>query len=375
MQYISEFFLYISFAIVMGSCLLLNVPARYKPTIKVPKGMLLSAIIAIPLLSYVPLHMTAIDYGESFQLGYAAMMKSILLDLQIGKAWLWTALGAAGLAIIVGVPVFAKDRHMPKVALMLTLLLTFWLGYGSHVASLDAINGLIVHAGHFTAVAIWLGILFIVSWFAKDDLNWHAFLRWFSPLAVICVVIALIAGITLMTYTTPQYSNALMLNYGQLMLLKHAALIPLLWLAFSNGFLYPRYARSSSMPSQRTLLRVESVIALLVLGFTAIMGQTAPPHNVVETLRTETPSQLFTAIYQGSFSPDLQLVWSFNSSNLLLLAAGLLVLYAITIAFKHRSISWMISLSIVAVAIVYFAVMFGLEAKESDITALVLYTK
>src|SRR5690606_20883311 len=109
-----------------------------------------------------------------------AMLKSILLDLQIGDSWIWTAFGSIGLLIIMGVPIFAKDRHMPKVALMLVLLLTFWLGYGSHVASLDAITGLIVHTGHFTTVALWLGVLFVTSWFAKDDLNWKPFLKWFS---------------------------------------------------------------------------------------------------------------------------------------------------------------------------------------------------
>jgi len=350
----------------MGSCIMQNVPQRFKPTIVVPKALLLSAIIAIPILSYVPLHTTAMEFKQSFKLGYADMMKSILLDLQIGEAWLWTTLGAAGLAIIVGVPVFARDRHMPKVALMLTLLLTFWLGYGSHVASLDAINGLIIHTGHFTAVAVWLGILFIVSWFAKDDSNWAAFLRWFSPVAIGCVIVALIAGITLMSYTMPQVTNSLMLNYGQLILLKHASILPLLWLAFSNGFVYPRLARKGAVPSQLKLLRVESIIALFVLGFTAVMGQTSPPHNVLETLRTETPSSLFTTIYQGSFSPDLQLIWQWNMSSLLLLAASLLIVYAISIAFKQRNTVWIVLLSIIFIVLVYLAVMFGIMPLEAS---------
>lgn len=351
----------------MGNAVMQVVPQRYKPSIVVPKALLLSAILAIPILSYVPLHLTALEFKQSFQLSYAAMMKSILLDLQIGEAWLWTAVGAAGLAMIVGIPVFAKDRHMPKIALMLTLLLTFWLGYGSHVASLDAFKGLIVHTGHFVAVAVWLGILFVVSWFATDDNHWASFLKWFSPLAITCVVVALIAGITLMSYTTPQATNALMLNYGQLMLIKHASILPLLWLAYSNGFVYPRLAREGKLPSQLKLLRIESIIALFVLGSTAIMGQTAPPHNVLETLRTETPSWLFTTIYQGSFSPDLQLIWQWNLSSVLLIAAALLVLYAIRAAFLQRSFIWIILLSILLVTFVYLAVMFGIKPIESSL--------
>lgn len=369
MVYISEFLLYICFAIVMGTCLLLNIPASRKPAIAVPGWLLLSCIIAIPLLSFVPLHMTAINYAESFNLGYGAMLKSILLDLQIGEAWIWTAFGAVGLAIIVGVPMFAKDRHMPKVALMLVLLLTFWLGYGSHVASLDAVTGLIVHTGHFTSVALWLGVLFVISWFSSNESNWTVFLKWFSPFAICCVVITLIAGITLMSYTVPQYSNALMLTYGQMLLLKHASIIPLLWLAFSNGFLYPRYARNGIMSSQRMLLKAESIIALLVLGFTAIMGQSAPPHNVFETLRTETPSQLFLTIYQGSFSPDLQLSWSFNSSNLLLITASILIMYAINVAFKLRKVFWICLLCLILILFIYLVVMFGLKSNPIEITS------
>ncbi|MFC6331533.1 copper resistance D family protein [Paenibacillus septentrionalis] len=370
MPYIAEFLLYICFAITMGSCILQNVPQRHKPTVVVPKALLLTAVLAIPVLSYIPLHMTAIEYAESFKLSYAAMMKSILLDLSIGEAWIWTTLGALGLAAILGVPVFARDRHMPKVALILVLLLTFWLGYGSHVATLDAMNGLIVHTGHFTAVAIWLGILFVVSWFAQDDANWSAFLKWFSPLAIVCVLIALIAGITLMTYTTPEYTNALMLSYGQLMLLKHAAILPLLWLALSNGFIYPRLARNGSLPSQRRLLKVESLLALVVLGFTAVMGQTAPPHNVLETLRTETPSSLFTMIYQGSFTPDLKLIWQWNLSSGLLIAAALLMLYTIVIAFKQRSALWIVVLSVLLIVFVYFAVMFGIVPAPTELDML-----
>jgi len=350
----------------MGSSLLQNIAAPYKPTICIPRWVSLTCILAIPVLSYVPLHTTAVDFADSFQLGYGAMMKSILLDLPIGEAWIWTTFGAFGLAIIMGVPVFAKDRHMPKVAFLLILLLAFWLGYGSHIATLDAIKGLIVHTGHFMSVSLWLGILFVVSWFSQDELNWQPFLKWFSPLAIVCVLIALIAGITLMSYTVPQYSNALMLNYGQMMLLKHAAIIPLLWLAFSNGFLYPRYARSKGISSQRKLLRAESIVAMLVLGFTAVMGQSIPPHNVLETLRTETPAPLFTTIYQGSFSPDLQLSWSINLSSILLLVAALFMLYGMIVACKQRSIIWIIILSLLMILFIYLSIMFGIEAKETN---------
>lgn len=365
MAYISESLLYICFSIVMGYFLLSLVPETSKPTIHMPKGILLTAVISIPILSYVPIHSIILQYMSAFKLGYIDMVKSILLDLPIGEAWLWTLLGSAGLSVMVGVKAFARDRHMPKVAFVLCLLLTFWLGYSSHSASINSFSGLVVHTTHFIFVSLWIGILFIVGWFATDYRNWDKFLKWFSPFAICSVVIVLLAGITLMTFTTQNYNNGLMLDYGQFLLLKHISIIPLLWLAYSNGFLYKKKFRNSlEQYSPAPMLRAESVAALVVFIFTAIMGQQAPPHNVIETLRTESPSKLFTNIYQGSFSPDLQLHFQFNMNSILLWLAALLMIYVCYLAFKLRN-QWMMVVSILLfTGFGYLGYMFGLTASN-----------
>lgn len=347
----------------MGNFILQLVPQSFRPTIVMPKWLLLICIIAIPILSYVPLHVIALQYSDAFQLNYMQMMRSILLDLPVGEAWLWTLLGTAGLTIMVGIPAFANDKHMPKVALSLILLLSVWFGYASHAASLSSFRGLIVHTGHFTSVTIWLGILFVVSWFVQDYSNWDKFLKWFSPLAIICVLITLIAGITLMTFTTQNYNNGLMLNSGQLLLMKHIAILPLLWLAFSNGFLYPKRLNQEPQLSPKCFLRVESILAVVVLVLTAIMGQQAPPHNVQETLQTESPSRLFTQLYNGSFSPDLQLTWQVNMNSILLWIASLLLLYASYIGFKQRKYWIMVLTCLLFIVLAYLGYMFGIIAQ------------
>ena len=57
----------------------------------------------------------------------------------------------------------------------------------------------ISHTTHFTAVSVWVGILFVVSWFSKNHSNWLNFLKWFTPVAIVCFVSTIITGLILMT--------------------------------------------------------------------------------------------------------------------------------------------------------------------------------
>lgn len=369
--YISECLLYIAFSLIISSFLLQLIEDKYRPNIVMPSYFIPMCIALIPILSYAPIHQVAASYADSFKLDYFSMMKSILLDLQIGQAWIWTAIGSAGLLIINTVPVFKQDRHMPKVSFLLTLLLTVWFGYASHAASLSTIKGLAVHAGHFLAVILWLGILFIVAWFSKPPQHWHAFLNWFSPFAVCCVLLALVAGFTLMTFTTTQYVNSWIIPYGQMLLLKHISIIPLLWLGFTNGYLYKRkfIAQERLQPKEQSynpipLLRVESCLALLVLLLTAVMGQQTPPHSLIETLRTETPSSLFTFLFREAYSPDIQLKLHVQMDSLLLWLAALVMLYATYISFRERKAWPMLVTSLLVVAFTYLGLMFSLTTIE-----------
>lgn len=359
MIYVSEGLLYVCFAILTGSLLLRIVPERSRPAIRVPDGLLLACAVAIPLLSFVPVHQLASLYAKDFELSYFEMLKSILLDVNAGKAWIWTALGSIGLAVLLGVKAFRNDKHMPKVALFVTVLLIVWLGYASHASSLSSIKGLVVHSTHFLAFSIWIGILFVAGWFSRSDGNWPAFLRWFSPVAIVCVTVTLLAGITLMTFTTPEYVNAWMLPYGQALLVKHLLIVPLLLFAYTNGFLYKSIAAKRSDFKPLKWLRVEGAFALLVLAATAFLGQQAPPHTVKETLQTVSPSPLFAWLYKNSFSPDLTLRLSFQMESLLMLAAAALVAAGAVWSFRLNRPMPAFLLGLLVAAFAYFGLMFS----------------
>lgn len=360
MIYISEGLLYICFAILTGSLLLRLVPEDRRPAIHVPNGLLLACAIAIPILSYVPIHKLALVFGKDFDMSYGSILKSILLDINTGKAWLWTAIGSAGLAFLLGLKAFRNDKHMPKVALFVTFLLIVWLGYAGHASSLYGFRGLLTHATHFLAVSVWIGILFVTSWFAKDDANWHAFLRWFSPVAIISVIMTLLAGIILMSFTTPEYVNAWMLPYGQMLLIKHLLILPLLLFAYSNGFGYKKAAISNPSFNPRRWLKAESVIALLVLAATGVLGQQTPPHTVKETLQTVSPSPLFTTVYKGSFSPDIALNFTLHMESLLMFAAALLMAAGLLWMYRANKLIPAFLMGILTAVFGYYGLMFSI---------------
>ena len=74
-----------------------------------------------------------------------------------------------------------------------------------------------INTAHFLAVSVWVGILFVVSWFSKNHSNWLNFLKWFTPVAIVCFVITVISGLFFMTVVVEfkDYANSWMLPYGQ----------------------------------------------------------------------------------------------------------------------------------------------------------------
>ncbi|MFD2116434.1 copper resistance D family protein [Paenibacillus yanchengensis] len=360
MLYVTEGLLYISFAIITGALILSVVPETKRPAIAVPSWLVSLAIIAIPILSFAPIHQLTSDYVVSLDMSYGEMVKVIILDFNMGKSWLWTTIGSIGLLLITSLKLFRNDRKVIYAALFILVLLFVWLGYSSHSASILPIQGLIAHTLHFMAVSVWIGILFVISWFSTDNNNWSSFLRWFSPVAIIAVTITIVAGLVLMTIVSPQYLNAWMLPYGQWMLLKHLLLIPLLLFALSNGFIYPTVIKQHPHFKPVKWLRLESIIALLVLFVTAIMGEQAPPHNVQDTLQYYSPSGMFTSLYRGNYTPDLQLTLTFTMESILMLIAAAIMAYTVVWSYRKQYPYAALGSGLLATVFGYFGLMFAI---------------
>ncbi|QAY65197.1 copper resistance D family protein [Paenibacillus protaetiae] len=360
MIYVSEALLYVCFALLMGTFVLRIVPEHRRPDIHVHNGLLFAAAIAVPILSYAPIHKTAVLFSKDFDMSYFTILKQILTEINSGKAWLWTLIGSAGLAVLLALKSFRNDKHMPKVGLFITFLLVIWLGYGSHSASIEGTKGIVVHTAHFLAVTVWIGILFVAGWFARSSQNWDSFLRWFSPVAIICVLLAIAAGILLMTFTAPQYLDSWMLPYGQMLLIKHLLIVPLLVFAYTNGVAYRSKIKKDKQFNPRPWLKAESVVALLVFIATGILGQQTPPHNVQQTLQSVSPSPWFSGLYKGHFSPDIQLHLSLHPEALLLFAAAAVMIAGMAAMYRSNRLIPAFAMGILVSVFGYFGLMFAI---------------
>ena len=209
---ISEVILYLCFSIIMGSFILSLVPNKSRPQIFVEKKYMMFATIGIALFSFTPVIVLILNLAE--RLGWQAGIQTVLLTFDIGNAWIFTTMVVLILLLFI-----AKFYHpvQPKyswVGLILTVLLIIGLAWSSHASSLAQGIGIVTQFAHFTAVTIWIGILFVVSWFSKDHEYWLGFLRWFTPLAILCVLVTAASGIVLMTFVMDLLTDTKFLDGG-----------------------------------------------------------------------------------------------------------------------------------------------------------------
>ncbi len=62
--------------------------------------------------------------------------------------------------------------------------------------------------------------------------------------------------------------------------------------------------------------KVESIMILTIFSVTAALGQAAPPHDIVTTLKTVGASKLFTFMYQWNFQPEMTVPFGLKIKSL-----------------------------------------------------------
>ncbi len=305
---ISQALLYICFAILMGSLILLLIPAAYRPEIHVRKRWLLIASGGIAFLSFIPVWQIIAYIYDGIDLG--SIVQSVLFTFEAGKSWILTYFIATFLFLFLVWFDYDKKPALAWVGIGMTFVLIIAMGWSSHASSYDQVVGFLSHTVHVTVVSIWAGILLVVSWFSKNHANWDKFLSWFTPVAVICVLITIVSGIVLMNFAIEfkDYVNSWMLPYGQSLLLKHLLIIPLIIYAFINSLLMRNKVKSRPDWDPRPWAKAESIIILLIFTATAALGQQSPPHEVIIT--ENIVSDMFLLFYQGTFQTNLTVHWA-----------------------------------------------------------------
>ncbi|MVQ33409.1 copper resistance D family protein [Paenibacillus anseongensis] len=363
MIYISETLLYLCFCIIVGEQILNLVPPNKRPRIEVPNWLILLCISGVALLSFAPVFKIIDFFAKDFGESYWVIGKGVLLDFKLGNAWLYTLFFSMALIFIRVLRGNKREPLVEAISIIFTIGLIGAFGWASHCASNYALKGFITHSSHFIAVSVWIGVLFVVTWFSKDNEHWKAFFKWFSPVALVCVTITIAAGLILMKFIVPEYLNSWMITYGQTLLIKHVFIIPLLVIAFMNGFLTKRKFNLNPNYDPKPWLRIESISAILVLSATSVMGQQNPPHelSIENTIKLTQPSSLFTMFHPLPFDYIVKIGVNLWSVVLLLLATLLVFTMLFLFIKRQRTSLPVISLGTILAAVTYVAVMVSVK--------------
>lgn len=325
---LSDFLLYAVMSFLAGVLVLQFVPEHRKPALTVKKSGVLLAIASIPVLSAAPaiqligLLMNNVNFTSAVWTSFTEFQVGQSFAFSIFLSFFWFVAAAVN-----------SSRYILAFWFLLSILN---IGFGSHAASLEFIPGLLSHTLHFLSLTLWAGVLILVTWWAHALTNWRSFVKWFTPFAFTMVTILLISGFAVwLLFSKPaDYAASWVLPYGQMLLLKHLSILPLLAAAFLNGF-----GNKAKEPS-RKLLKLETYMLGLVLLFTAVMSKLAPPHNVNNTFWTEGTAPLLEIIIGEQFLPITpQLALSLN--GILLLSIGALALGLLIMSFYRKIPIWL----------------------------------
>jgi copper resistance protein D len=362
MIYLSELLLYVCFCIVVGNQLLAFVPAGKRPTVAVPNWLINLCIIGIALLSFSPVLRVTLIFAKEYNVGFGTIFKGILMDFNIGHAWLVTLFLCLILLLVRILKKMTNDPILEYMGAVLTFALILAFGWASHCTASYGLKGFIPHAIHFLSVTVWIGILFVIGWFSKNSDNWMKFLKWFSPIAFICVITTMSAGFFLMNLLVPDYVNSWIVSYGQALLIKHLFIIPLLTFALINGVLVRRKLNINPNFNPIPWVRAESVMALLVFTAMAVMGQQSTPENIAAIIKFEKPSWLFEAFYDGKIETNMSITLGLNVISITFALAAVLALLLVVTTF-HKKTSTFISMlcGFLSVLFAYIAAMLSIN--------------
>lgn len=357
---LSEAFLYLCFSLLIGSFIVSMVPETARPEVRIPKGVLLSASLGIALFSFLPVLKIVLYLYKDLGLVYT--MQSVLINFEVGKSWVITGILSLILFIYL-IPI--KIERKPLFALnglLFTLILIAALGWSSHASSLSKWAGFITHSLHFLAVTTWVGILIVVSWFSRNHVNWERFLKWFSPVALFCLLVTVLTGISLMTFhmELSEYVSVTTIPYGQTLLIKHLAILPLLAFAVINSFFIRKRLKNDVTFNPIPWAKLESIVVLLVFSITGALGQASPPHELNTMVKAEGASKLFTYFYPGEIVFPIEFSPGLGSIGLIVLALFFLALLVFTF-IKQAPKFLTLLMSLLFILTGYLAFMLGIS--------------
>ena len=346
---ISDVLLYLAVSLLAGLAVMQFVPVHRKPVITISKVFVGMAIAAIPIFTAAPVLQLVLLLTETASI--AESVKIALTEFRIGQSLLISlALSSLWWMILI----FNGSKYIQALLLLFSVVT---IGYGSHSAAVEFWPGVLSHAVHVLTISLWAGVLLLVAWFSPNLTNWREFLRWFTPFAFSLMGIIFLSGfLVMLLFSAPtDYANSWVLPYGQMLLLKHLTIFPLLVAAMLNGF-----AIKKKEPS-KTLLRLEAFMLLAIFFFTAMMSKLAPPHDISKTFATEGPAPflgLFSSMQQ--LPVNAQMAFSLDGALLVVIGIVCFVFFILSIGRKLHGMFGSI-FALLFVFFVYVGLMMNLK--------------
>lgn len=334
---ISQALLYISFALLTGSLLLLLVPASFRPALQIPKRLIQLCALSIPILAFFPV--LSITLYIAPRLGLAESFKIVLTTYTIGTAWVATLIVSCLLVFLLALVQSLEKKLVVISSLLLVVLLVLTVAWSSHAAALNPVIGITSDFLHLFSVSVWVGTLIIVGWCSKNADNWIPFLKWYSLVAISCLSITALSGIFLMDMLVDGYIAAWPVSYGQGLLIKHLFLLPLILFILANAFLVKFKLSRNPHFNPLRWIRVEALTLLTVFIITAIFTQQAPPHG--HFLTNDTVSPLFRLFYDGAINANNRIGFVVHSSSVTFFFGALASIGLTIVSIVKKTPAWL----------------------------------
>lgn len=294
----SQFLLYISLALLMGTFILYCVPETVRPKIDISAKWLIGNAVILPVVTFVPNIQLLTILTPQF--GFVESLGMLLMKFKVGHSWL--AVTGFTIILLIMIRQFMKKPSKLIAVMSIFILIAFMaaIGYISHASSMTGIVGSVLDFVHLLAVSVWLGILILMSFFSKDAQNWDAFLKWFSPVALVAFTSVALTGVLMTDTIVPGYVTSWSSNYGQFLFIKHVLLVPLTVIILANSLLI-KLKMDKPLFEPRTWVRIETVLLVLILFITALYSEQQPPSFYVQEI-----SPFFEMFYRSSIEAGMR---------------------------------------------------------------------
>jgi copper resistance protein D len=351
---ISQALLYVCFAVLAGSFILLLVPSNFRPDIKIPKYFLFISAITLPVFAFFPVLDIILFIAP--RLGLIESFNIVLTTYTVGTAWVFTLIGSVLLVLLITLARPNEKGTFAFLGILLTFGLILTVAWSSHAGAMDPITGIISDFFHLTAVSIWVGILLIIGWGATNHNNWLPFLNWFRIVAISCLIITALSGLFLMNVLVDGYTESWMVSYGQGLLIKHLFLLPLIFYALVNSLIVKYKISKNAKFNPIPLIRVEGLILLAIFTITAIFSQQSPPHG--NYLTNDAVSPLFRLFHDGIIDPGSTIGFVVNVNIVIFFFLAIVFIGLMTLSiYKKASIIITFLFSCLFVMSIYFMFM------------------